>query len=204
MSKLKLSTQLSNITRNYRLVKDTEGMSPACVYKLIGLNENLYLKISNNQYHGTTYDVEREKDIMLWLKGKLPVPEVLYFERYENENFLLMREIEGVVGYEDYEKRKDPNLMVNIYSESVRLFQSIDISDCPFDNSINNRLKELEYLLSHNLAAIDSDNWEDDTPFKTPDELYSFLQSHKPNEELVFSHGDIGDSNLFIKNRLVP
>jgi aminoglycoside 3'-phosphotransferase-3 len=66
---LRLSKQLAEITRNYRFVKDKEGMSPARVYKLIGRNENLYLKMSDSQYRGTTYDVEREKDIMLWLKG---------------------------------------------------------------------------------------------------------------------------------------
>ena len=76
MLDLRISNQLSELTRNYRFVKDTEGMSPASVYKLIGSNENLYLKVANNQYAGTTYDVEREKDIMLWLKGKLPVPGV--------------------------------------------------------------------------------------------------------------------------------
>ena len=48
-------------------------MSPAKVYKLVGENENLYLKMTDSRYKGTTYDVEREKDMMLWLEGKLPV-----------------------------------------------------------------------------------------------------------------------------------
>ncbi len=65
MSGLRLSKQLREITRNFRFVKDTEGMSPARVYKLIGRNENLYLKVSDHPYRGTTYDVEREKEIML-------------------------------------------------------------------------------------------------------------------------------------------
>jgi aminoglycoside 3'-phosphotransferase III len=200
MSGLRLSKQLDEITRNYRFVKDTEGMSPARVYKLLGRNENLYLKISDHQYHGTTYDVEREKDIMLWLKGKLPVPEVLHFEQHENSNFLLMREVSGDIGYAYYKKQCDPKKMIRIYGESIKLFQSVSTLGCPFVSDIDYRLNELDYLLQHNLADLDIENWEDDTPFRDPNELFAFLKTHKPNEELVFSHGDFGDSNIFIVN----
>lgn len=200
MSGLRLSKQLSEMTRNYRFVKDTEGMSPALVYKLIGRNENLFLKISDRRFHGTTYDVEREKDMMLWLSGKLPVPEVLHFEQYENTNYLLMRELGGDVGYAYYEKQRDPKKMIRIYSEGIKLFQSIRVLDCPFVSDIDYRLNELDYLLRNNLADIDVRNWEDDTPFRDPNELVAFLKTHKPSEELVFSHGDFGDSNLFIVN----
>jgi len=200
MSGLKLSTQLSGITKNYHFVKDTEGMSPARVYKLVGRNENLYLKTSGSQYHGTTYDVEREKDVMLWAQTKLPVPKVLHFEQYEGSNFLLMSEISGVAGNEYYDQHRDPLRMINMYCEGIKLFQSINTPDCPFDNSIDNRLCELDYLLRHQLADVDSDHWEDDTLFESPNELHAYLKTHRPNEELVFSHGDFGDSNIFIRN----
>jgi len=200
---LRLSKQLAEITRNYRFVKDKEGMSPARVYKLIGRNENLYLKMSDSQYRGTTYDVEREKDIMLWLKGKLPVPEVLHFEQYENTSFLLMREVSGDVGYVYYQEQHNPKKMIQIYSEGIKLFQSVSILDCPFASDIDFRLNELDYLLRNNLADIDIENWEDDTPFRDPNELYAFLKRHKPNEELVFSHGDFGDSNIFVADNQI-
>jgi aminoglycoside 3'-phosphotransferase-3 len=141
MSGLRLSKQLGEITRNYRFVKDTEGMSPARVYKLIGRNENLYLKTTDSQYRGTTYDVEREKDIMLWLKGKLPVPEVLHFEQYENTSFLLMREVSGDVGYVYYQKQRAPQKMIQIYSEGIKLFQSVSILDCPFGRYVKSCVK---------------------------------------------------------------
>jgi aminoglycoside 3'-phosphotransferase-3 len=203
MSELRLSKQLYEITKNYRFIKDTEGMSPTRVYKLCGRSENLYLKISDSKFHGTTYDVEREKDIMLWLKGKLPVPEVLHFEQHENSSFLLMREVSGDVGYAYYQKQRDPKKMIKIYSEGIKLFQSVSIAGCPFPSNIDYRLNELDYLLRHGLADIDIENWEDDTPFRDPNELYAFLKTHKPSEELVFSHGDLGDSNIFISNHKI-
>ncbi|MEW6178634.1 MAG: APH(3') family aminoglycoside O-phosphotransferase [Chloroflexota bacterium] len=200
MSDLKLSKQLAQITRNYRYVRISKGMSPARVYKLVGRSENLYLKISDSRYQGTTFDVEREKDIMVWLMGKLPVPEVLHFERYETTNFLLMSEIGGEAGGDYLKRQRDPEKMIRIYSEGIKLFQSLSISDCPFLSDINFRLNEVEYLLRHNLADVDIKNWEDDTHFENPDELFGFLKSHVPDEELVFSHGDFGNSNLFILN----
>lgn len=68
MAKMRISPELKKLIEKYRCVKDTEGMSPAKVYKLVGENENLYLKMTDSRYKGTTYDVEREKDMMLWLK----------------------------------------------------------------------------------------------------------------------------------------
>lgn len=59
---------MKKLIEKYCCIKDTEGMSPAKVYKFVGENENLYLKMTDRRYKGTTYDVEREKDMMLCLK----------------------------------------------------------------------------------------------------------------------------------------
>lgn len=103
MAKMRISPELKKLIEKYRCVKDTEGMSPAKVYKLVGENENLYLKMTDSRYKGTTYDVEREKDMMLWLEGKLPVPKVLHFERHDGWSNLLMSEADGVLCSEVYE-----------------------------------------------------------------------------------------------------
>lgn len=198
MPDLTLSNQLRQMTRDYRFVQATEGMSPARVYRLEGSAQTLYLKISNHLFHGTTYDVEREKDIMLWLRGKLPVPEVLHFEQHEGSNFLLMSQVHGLAGAADYEQHRDPERMIRFYSDGIQTLQSVDPSDCPFDNRIEHRLAELDSLLSRNLAAADPAHWEEDTPFQEPQELYTFLKDHRPTEDLVFSHGDFCDSNFFV------
>ena len=38
----------------------------------------------------------------------------------------------------------------------------------------DSRLAELDYLLNNDLADVDCENWEEDTPFKDPRELYDF------------------------------
>lgn len=74
---------------------------------------------------------------------------------------------------------------------------TIDISTCPFNCAINFRLSELDYLLGNKLAA-EADFYEGNTPFLTPEDLVSYLKSNSPGEELVFSHGDLCDSNMVI------
>ena len=73
MAKMRISPELKKLIEKYRCVKDTEGMSPAKVYKLVGENENLYLKMTDSRYKGTTYDVEREKDMMLSERNLAPI-----------------------------------------------------------------------------------------------------------------------------------
>ena len=155
MAKMRISPELKKLIEKYRCVKDTEGMSPAKVYKLVGENENLYLKMTDSRYKGTTYDVEREKDMMLWLEGKLPVPKVLHFERHDGWSNLLMSEADGVLCSEEYEDEQSPEKIIELYAECIRLFHSIDISDCPYTNSLDSRLAELDYLLNNDLADVD-------------------------------------------------
>ena len=155
--------------------------------------------MTDSRYKGTTYDVEREKDMMLWLEGKLPVPKVLHFERHDGWSNLLMSEADGVLCSEEYEDEQSPEKIIELYAECIRLFHSIDISDCPYTNSLDSRLAELDYLLNN-----DRPMWIAKTGKKT---LHlkirascMILKTEKPEEELVFSHGDLGDSNIFVKD----
>ena len=189
--KLFYETDRNNIS-NVRTISD--GMSPAevmfCEYK----GQNAYIKSISKEYFGTTYSVKREKDIMLWLKDKLYVPDVLGFEETENKETLLMTEIIGIY-IDDFQN--DMEKYVWHLSNAVKLMWSVDIADCSFNSRLNVRLDELKYLLDNNLADVNTDNWEDTTVFNNPCELYDWLVENKPSEELVFSHGDIS-ANIFV------
>ena len=49
MAKMRISPELKKLIEKYRCVKDTEGMSPAKVYKLVGENETLVLLREENK-----------------------------------------------------------------------------------------------------------------------------------------------------------
>jgi len=99
--------------------------------------------MTDRRYKGTTYDVEREKEMMLWLEGKLPVLKVLYFEQYEGWHNLIMSEADGILCQEDYETGHNPEKLVSLYAERIRLLQSIDISDCPCGQLDNKKVLEI-------------------------------------------------------------
>lgn len=190
-----MSDKLNRIVKNYKIIKDTNGMSPAKVFKLTFDDSIRYLKVSHSKFKGTTYDVEREKNVLEWLDGKVEVPKVIHFEEYNEYMFLLMSEAKGrCLDFEDV----DPESIVKMYVDSINNIQSIDISSCSFDSTISYRLSELDYLYSNGLSAED-DFHNGETPFSTPIELINYLKENIPEQDLVFSHGDISDGNIFIE-----
>lgn len=203
MLNFNVSSKFKNIIKDYEYVKDEEGMSPAQVYKLVGKINNLYLKMSNSILNGTTYDVSKEKEVMIWIGNKLTVPEVLYYESFEGNNYLLMSELKGITLAEYHKNFNNNEAFVTFLAESVINFQKISIKNCPFNVTTDIRLAELDYLIKNNLADVDCCSWEEDTEFKDPKELYNWLCNNKPKEELVFSHGDLGDSNILVNNNKI-
>ena len=178
----------------YTISKNTVGMSPAKVFQLTRGNDVLYLKASHKKYEGTTFDVKREKDVLVWLTDKISVPRVIQYEETDDHRFLLMDEVKGRM---TSSVTIAPKRVVEIYAESICRLQSIDISQCPFNSGIKYRLSELDYLLKNNLAAV-GDFYEGEVPFSQPEELVVYLKTNMDEEDLVFSHEDICDSNIII------
>lgn len=175
--------------------KDAVGMSAAEVYKCQIEDQVVYLKRIDVKYSQTTYSVKREAEVMLWLDGKLNVPKVVEYGKKENNEYLIMSEIKGK-SIDDF--AEEPMQYITYLADAIKLLHAVDVSNCPFSSQVDMRLEELDYLLKNNLADTDTDNWEDSTEFTDPQELYSWLCDNKPQEELVFSHGDI--SNLMIQD----
>lgn len=176
------------------LQPDEIGESPCEVHSFWRANELYFLKTSPAIYAGTTYSVLREAGVLQWLSGKLNVPEVILTAQDEEREYMITRAVPGVplaalIGT----KRPVPGLL----HEALRQVQSVPIADCPFDSSAAVRLKELAFLLSQGL--IDEDYDFDAWPgIGTPQDLLAHLHATAPQEDLVFSHGDLGDSNIFV------
>ena len=72
---------------------------------------------------------------------------------------------------------------------------------CPYNNSIDNKLRLAEKDVQNNLCDIE--NAEPTTygvnGFENPEKLLQWLKENKPDEELVFSHGDYCLPNIIIK-----
>ncbi len=199
MSDLKVSQQLSTLLRGYQWTQDSYGQSPARVYALTGRQQILYLKTSDQRCQGTSYDVGHEKDLLLWLQGQLPVPEVLHYEEHDGTKFLLMSAVSGIPAHEDHLQQPDPERLARIYAEAVQLLRSVPVSDCPFPYGLDQRLQELDVLLARQLSDVERENWEADNPFADAQTLIAYLHTHRPPEEWGFTHGDLGGDNVFVR-----
>jgi len=170
-----------------------DGMSPAEVVKIKTQDGIFYLKSTQENFSNTTYSVRREKEVVEWLNGKLPIPQIIDAGIESGREFLIMSELKG--------KRMDkfirkPEVYVTHLVNAIKQLQAVDITNCPFNSSIDIRLAELKYLLDNGLASIDTGDWEKSTTFINPAELYKWLCENRPAEEFVFSHGDVV-ANLF-------
>ena len=146
-------------------------------------------------------DQDQTVEVMRWISGKLPVPEVLAYEKDEKYRYLLMSRIEGTVACDPYHM-EHPKEMIPILADALKLLWSIDISDCPRKTDIDTVLSEADYRVRNDL--VDLSDTEPETfgegGFKDAEELLSWLKENKPSYEPVLSHGDFCLPNVFIKD----
>lgn len=142
---------------------------------------------------------DREYRLMEWLQDKLPVPTILKFERDAKKNYLLMTKILGEMSCAD-SYMKHPEQLTDILAEGLQLLWNVDISNCPFPNHLEVKLKLAKYNVENNLVDLDSlePNTFNESGFKNPEHLLEWLYNNKPEEELVFSHGDFCLPNIFL------
>lgn len=187
---------IKNFIGNAVLQRDEIGESPCQVHSFQLGSELYFLKTSPTIYASTTYSVLREAAVLRWLSGKVNVPEVVLTAQDEQQEYMITRAVPGVPLAQHL---GDESRAVALFQEALRQLQSIDISDCPFDSSAAVRLRELAFLIGEGL--IDEDYDFDAWPgLHTPQDLLTRLHATIPSEDLVFSHGDLGDSNIFVHN----
>jgi kanamycin kinase len=186
--------RIQNFIGDAVLQRDEIGESPCQVHSFRRGNELYFLKTSPLIYSGTTYSVLREAAVLQWLTGKVNVPEVVLTAQDEQQEYMITRAVPGVplAAYLDDEQRA-----LALLQEALRQMQAIDISGCPFDSSAAVRLRELEFLISQGLIDEDYD-FSDWPGLHTPQDLLASLHATLPQEDMVFSHGDLGDSNIFV------
>ena len=167
----------------------------------VGMSESRVLLFSDKvlKIQEQEDEIFREHEIMNWLKGKLPVPEVLCFEKDETYAYLLMSKLPGTMSCSP-ELLSRPEELISLLAEGLQRLWQVDISDCPFNNRLDEKLKKAKERVEKGL--VDIEDTEPDTfsegGFKDPEELLQWLMAHRPEEELVFSHGDFCLPNIFV------
>lgn len=190
------SKTLSELLKNCASKKNLVGCSGAEVFHIRSKTNspNAYLKISNSFEKMT-----KEAEIIKWLSVKISVPEFIWFEESNEYEFLLMSEIKGTPSYSILSEETIYTSLSKI-AKAIKEFHAIDISNCPFDESMSTKMEFIERRIASNKVIIDNLGEENQKIgaiglFKKIAEM-----SKNISEEFVFTHGDFCMPNILMNN----
>lgn len=134
-----------------------------------------------------------------WLDGKLPVPKIIEAVVLDGYSFLLMSRLTGEMSCSE-KSFQNIEATVIALANGLKMLWQIDVSNCPCSNVVSEKLIQAKYSIENSL--VNTDNFNPETfgseGFKDIPDLYEYLNRNRPNEDLVFSHGDYCLPNVFI------
>ncbi|QJB30712.1 aminoglycoside 3'-phosphotransferase [Chitinophaga oryzae] len=189
----KLPTDLAHLLADTTSEPVTIGYSAASVYRYTSTHSVFYLKTQTSGQ-----GLRPEYEVLTWLQDKLPVPVIQYFGAHDGIDYLLTTAVDGdMLCADNY--LDNPELTVKLLADGIQLLSALPIHDCPFDNSLDQKLAAAAYNVQHGL--VDTSDWEEHNRFPTPQALLDHLIAHKPAQYTpVFTHGDYCLPNIFGKH----
>jgi len=188
--------EIKQFVGNMKCVKDNEGMSKAHVYRVFDSKKTYYLKVEERND-----ETIREQEMYGWLKGKLPVPEIIC-QCFENGvDYLLIEKAKGIM-LESECYSNNPEQLVKLAAEGLKLLWSVPILKCPFDASIESKLKKAKEQIHKGMkVCVDKNIYTEG--FNNERDVYEYLVSNIPKEDKVLTHGDYCFNNYFAENNQV-
>jgi kanamycin kinase/aminoglycoside 3'-phosphotransferase-3 len=189
IEEIKLPENIKQLLSQKEYKADDIGMSKASVR----VYDDCVLKIAKKSEKN-----DKTVEMMRWMQGKVPVPKILCYETDDKYQYLLMSKVPGKMSC-DEQYLKQPQKLVELLADAMKLLWSVDVSDCPRNRTIDVELEEARYRVEHNM--VDVDNVDPATfgedGFKNPEELLHWLEDNRPDYEPVLSHGDFCLPNIF-------
>lgn len=147
-------------------------------------------------------ETKNEKEIVTWLNGQVPVPEIPVYYVEDGKAYTLMTRMTGKMLC-DEEYLKHPKQLIRLVAEGLRTLWKVDVTKCPLRTSrLEERLKQARWNVEHNL--VDTENVEPETfgknGFRDPKDLLCWLEENRPKEDIVLTHGDFCLPNVFAKD----
>lgn len=167
------------------------GMSGAGVYRIDGRNAPMFLKVSDNLGDP---ELRADKAMIEWLRGKLPVPEVLAFAETEGHQWLLLSALPGEDASAEHHDRK---ALVQLLAEGLRQIHAVDMAGCPVIRPLDVMIEGARQHVEN--GDVDADDFDDENVGRTPEDIFAELIATRPAvEERVFVHGDYCLPNILI------
>lgn len=191
-----LPPDLAQLVRGCRWQQNRDGMSGVAVYHLQQSSQDFYLKVSPDPLQ---LDLRPECERMRWLRGKLPMPEVLYFGQDDEQQrqYLLMTAIAGLDASQP-ELLREPARLVRLLAEGLRLIHAVEWRDCPFPRPLDLMIEAAQQRVEQ--GEVDESDFDDERQGWTARSALAQLITSRPAvEEWCFVHGDYCLPNILIR-----
>jgi len=133
---------------------------------------------------------------LIWLQGRLPVPDVIYWAEDDTRQYLLISAVEGLSLYDDSLRDQLPALM-RLYAEALHQIHNIPVESCPFDMRLDVKIAQAAQRLQD--GAIDVENFDPVREGRTAQSAFREVLATRPaDEDLVFTHGDYCTPNVLL------
>lgn len=153
------------------------GLSQARVIRFTDADKTWYLKIDPSEA------LAHEAEMLGWLQGKLPVPEVIA----SLPRYLLMSALPGKAAFSD-----DLESLLEALFDGLDQLRAVPLEGCPRQRGIETQLREA-------LARLEGG--QTDPRVEDPWGIYRYLVDNQPAEVPCFNHGDYCLPNVFIHGR---
>jgi aminoglycoside phosphotransferase len=186
---------LDQYFNNYSITPFVAGATNAGLYNIrTGDNKSFILK---KQSSGLKNDYLNYK----WLEGKLPVPEVIFYEQFNAYELLCMTELRGQT-LEKYIGITDEKALVISYATALKLLHALPVDTGALVRDLDERMTIAAYNLENNL--VDTGELEPENQEYPLRELFIKLLNARPTDfELVFTHGDYCLDNIVYDNGIL-
>lgn len=155
--------------------------------------EDCVLKVQPDQGNAANEGI-----MLRYLRGRLPVPEVLAEDVQDGMRYLLMTRLRGRMLCDEAFLDNQP-LLARRMAEAVEMLWSVDIADCPCSYALDDVLRKAETDIAAGRVTRDTANQPETYGiggFESPEALLTWLKANRPPETLVLSHGDFCLPNI--------
>lgn len=189
---MSVSSIPSEIARKFdfeKALQDQVGCSGANIF----FDRDLVLKIERDCEEAT-----REVDLLIWLKHRLPVPNVYETCILDGYRYLLMSRLPGRMLCDPVYLRT-PERACRLYAQAIHMLQTISVEECPFRNCLSDKLRRAQERIQRHEIDLNLVNPQFICKESRPDldGIWRWLDQHRPEETLVFTHGDCCMPNIF-------
>ena len=178
---------LLNLIKVETLQQEKLGLSGCLVYRVkTKENQDAILKVQNIKGNDT---LKEEYDVLKYLKGKMSVADVYYYNLYENKEYLLREYIDGEPLYKSkkfgYQLGQELRKIHQHYQENCK-FQKFSVK-----NLLKNAIEKIDVV--YQLRSEYFQNF-------SKNDLILFLKENKPNDDALI-HGDFSLTNILVNNK---